>query len=129
MSQQTDTVPRESATSEETPAAADAGELLSSAGAQEEGNRRLYAADPTALDRLGSIEVQATVEVGTAELLVRDLAALAPGYVVQLDRMVGEPADLKVNGHLFARGEVVVLDDQLGLRITELIGGERSEKP
>jgi len=78
--------------------------------------------DPFA--RLGDIEVQATVEVGTAELLVRDLAALAPGFVIELDRLVGEPADLKVNGRLFARGEVVVVEDQLGFRITQLVAKE-----
>ncbi len=77
-----------------------------------------------ALERLGDIVVQATVELGRAELLVRDLAGVGPGYVVQLDRMVGEPAELKVNGRLFARGEVVVLEDQMGFRVTQLVGGE-----
>ncbi len=75
------------------------------------------------LARLGDIEVQATVELGRAELLVRDLARVGPGHVVELDRLVGEPAELKVNGRLFAKGEVVVLEDQLGFRVTQLAGG------
>jgi flagellar motor switch protein FliN/FliY len=73
------------------------------------------------LDRLAGIEVRAAVELGSRELLVRELAGLGPGSVVQLDRLVGEPADLTVNGMLFARGEVVVVDDHLGLRVTELV--------
>jgi len=75
---------------------------------------------PDPLRRLGAIEVRAAVELGAAELLLRDIAALSPGSVVRLDRGMGDPADLTVNGRLFARGDVVVVDDHLGLRITEL---------
>src|SRR5574340_1495623 len=74
-------------------------------------------------DLLGRIQVRAAVELGATELLVKDLARLGPGAVVQLDRLVGEPADLVVNGLALARGDVVVVDDHLGLRITELIAG------
>jgi len=84
------------------------------------------AAEPGAaagLDHLGRIRVRAAVELGTVELLVREVAALSPGSVVQLDRLVGEAADLTVNGVLVARGSVVVVDDHLGLRITELAAG------
>lgn len=77
--------------------------------------------DPRALRRLGGIEVRAAVELGTAELLLRELAALGPGSVVRLDRTVGEAAELTVNGRLFARGELVVVGDHLALRITQLI--------
>jgi len=73
------------------------------------------------LSRLGGIEVNAAVELGRAELRLRDLARLAPGSVVRLDRMTGEPADLVVNGRPFARGEIVIVDDHLGLRVTELL--------
>lgn len=73
------------------------------------------------LARLGGIEVNAAVELGRAELRLRDLARLAPGSVVRLDRLTGEPADLVVNGRPFARGEIVIVDDHLGLRITELL--------
>jgi len=75
------------------------------------------------LSRLGDIEVKAAVEVGAAELLLRDLAALGPGSVVRLDRLTGEPAELTVNGRLFARGDLVVVGDHLGLRITDLTNG------
>jgi flagellar motor switch protein FliN len=52
---------------------------------------------------------------------VRQLLALAPGDVVELDRLAGAPADLLVNGTLLARGEVVVVDESFGLRITEIV--------
>ena len=81
------------------------------------------AATPGSLSRLGDIEVRAAVEVGAAELLLRDVAALGPGSVVRLDRLVGDPAELTVNGRLFARGDLVVVGDRLGLRITDLTDG------
>jgi len=78
---------------------------------------------PGRLSRLGDIEVRAAVEVGAAELSLRDVAALGPGSVVRLDRLVGDPAELTVNGRLFARGDLVVVGDRLGLRITDLTDG------
>ena len=74
------------------------------------------------LARLGGIEVNAAVELGRAELRLRDLARLGAGSVVRLDRLIGEPADLVVNGRPFARGEIVIVEDHLGLRVTELLG-------
>ena len=74
------------------------------------------------LARVGGIEVNAAVELGRAELRLRDLARLGAGSVVRLDRLTGEPADLVVNGRPFARGEIVVVGDHLGLRVTELLG-------
>jgi flagellar motor switch protein FliN/FliY len=80
------------------------------------------ALDSAAFDRLGGLEVTATVELGSARLLLREVAGLAPGAAVRLDRLVGEPVDLTVNGRLFGRGDVVVVGDHLGLRLTELAG-------
>jgi len=66
--------------------------------------------------------VRVSVELGRCELVVRELRGLSRGQVLQLDRGVGEPFDVLVNGTLFARGEVVVIDeDQYGIRITELV--------
>jgi flagellar motor switch protein FliN/FliY len=72
------------------------------------------------LARLGGIEVRAAVELGAAELRLRDIAALGPGSVVELDRLVGDPVDLTVNGRVFACGDIVVVGDRLGLRLTRL---------
>ena len=59
--------------------------------------------------------------IGEEQDAVRDLLALSPGEVLELDRAAGSPADLLVNGRLIARGEVVVVDEDFGLRVTEII--------
>ena len=78
------------------------------------------------LNLLRDVEMTVTVELGRARLSVRELLALVPGSVVELDRAAGAPADLMVNGRLLARGEVVVVDEDYGIRITEIVepGGE-----
>lgn len=76
------------------------------------------------LDLLRDVEMTLSVEIGRARMTVRELLTLAPGSVVALDRAAGAPADLLVNGRLVARGEVVVVDEDFGLRITEILGAE-----
>ncbi len=73
------------------------------------------------LDALRDVEMEVTCELGRTRMTVRQLLALAPGDVVELDRLAGAPADLLVNGTLLARGEVVVVDESFGLRITEIV--------
>lgn len=73
------------------------------------------------LEMLHGVVMDVTVELGRTKLPVRDLLALAPGNVIELDRAAGSPADLLVNGRLIARGEVVVIDEDFGLRITEIV--------
>jgi flagellar motor switch protein FliN/FliY len=68
------------------------------------------------------IPVQLSVELGRTRLPIRTLVQLAQGSVVELDRLAGEPLDVLVNGCLIAQGEVVVVDDKLGIRLTEVIG-------
>jgi flagellar motor switch protein FliN/FliY len=73
------------------------------------------------LEILHGVVMDVTVELGRARMSVRELLALAPGTVLQLDRAAGSPADLLVNGRLIARGEVVVVDEDFGLRVTEIV--------
>ena len=75
------------------------------------------------IDMLRDVEMEVTCELGRTRMTVRQLLALAPGDVVELDRLAGAPADLLVNGTLLARGEVVVVDESFGLRITEIVTG------
>jgi flagellar motor switch protein FliN/FliY len=70
------------------------------------------------LELLRDIELSVTVEVGRARLRVRELLALHEGSIVELDRPVGSPVDLLANGRTIARGEIVLVDDQLGIRVT-----------
>lgn len=73
------------------------------------------------IDLLRDVEMEVTCELGRTRMTVRQLLALAPGDVIELDRLAGAPADLLVNGTLLARGEVVVVDESFGLRITEIV--------
>jgi flagellar motor switch protein FliN/FliY len=75
------------------------------------------------LDLLHDVEMAVTVEIGRTRMTVRDLLNLTPGTVVELDRAAGAPADLLVNGRLIARGEVVVVDEDYGIRVTEIVPG------
>src|SRR4051812_45280030 len=83
--------------------------------------------DPTETDltRLTDVSVELTVEVGRTRMSLGETLALGPGSVVTLDRLADKPVDLLVNGREIARGEVVVIDEQFGLRITEVVGLER----
>ena len=83
------------------------------------------------LRRLSAVPVDLSVEIGRARMSVGETLELREGSVVTLDRMAGEPVDLLVNGTPIARGEVVVIDEQFGLRLTQVlaapIGSEPSE--
>lgn len=70
---------------------------------------------------LADVELQVSVELGRARLPLRDLLSVQPGSVLELDRTPGDPVDVLVNGRLVARGEVVVVDGDFGVRITELV--------
>src|SRR5689334_6826502 len=70
------------------------------------------------------VPVELAVEIGRTTMTIRQTMALAPGAVVVLDRMAGEPVDLLVNGRRIARGEVVAIDEEFGLRITEVVPPE-----
>lgn len=73
------------------------------------------------LELLHGVEMEVTAELGQTRMTVRELLSLAPGSVVELDRLAGSPADLLVNGRMIGRGEVVVIDENFGIRITEII--------
>ncbi|MBN1170812.1 MAG: flagellar motor switch protein FliN, partial [Micromonosporaceae bacterium] len=79
------------------------------------------AAHRPGLDLLHDVEMEVTAELGRTKMLVKELLSLLPGAVIELDRAAGGPADLLVNGRMIARGEVVVVDENFGIRITEII--------
>lgn len=74
------------------------------------------------VDVINDVEMGVTAELGRTRMTVRELLGLQPGSIVELDRAAGSPVDLLVNGTLVARGEVVVIDEEFGVRITEIIG-------
>jgi flagellar motor switch protein FliN/FliY len=73
------------------------------------------------LDLLRNVAMEVTVEIGRTRMTVQELLSLHPGEVIELDRAASAPADLLVNGTLIARGEIVVVDEDFGLRISEIV--------
>lgn len=73
------------------------------------------------IELLHGVDMEVTVEIGRARMTVRELLDLSPGTVLELDRTAGSPADLLVNGRLIAHGQVVVIDEDFGLRVTEIV--------
>jgi flagellar motor switch protein FliN len=77
---------------------------------------------PPNLDLLLDVPVGLTVELGSCHLPMRDVLNLNVGSIVQLDKVADAPVELRVNDKLIARGEVVVVENRFGIKITELIG-------
>lgn len=73
------------------------------------------------LDVILDVPVRMTMEVGGTEIPIRNLLQLNQGSVIELDRVAGEPLDVKINGTLIAHGEVVVVNDRYGIRLTDVI--------
>ena len=73
------------------------------------------------LDMILDGAVPVTVCVGSVKKKISEILAMTPGHVLDLNRFAGDPVDLVVNGMLIARGEVVVVDDRYGMRITEIV--------
>ena len=90
---------------------------------------RLVRCRPSELSRLHDVSVELAVEVGRTRMTIREALALGPGSIVTLNRLAGEPVDLLVNGKPIARGEVVVIDEEFGLRVTEVLAPKGSEAP
>jgi len=79
---------------------------------------------PPELERLYDVPVELAVEIGRTRMTIRETLALGPGSIVTLNRLAGQPVDLLVNGKPIARGEVVVIDEEFGLRVTEVVSGD-----
>ncbi|QDR80501.1 fliN: flagellar motor switch protein FliN [Sporomusa termitida] len=75
----------------------------------------------TNINLIMDVPLQITVELGRTRKLIRDILELTPGSVVELDKLAGEPVDILVNGKLIAKGEVVVIDENFGVRITDIV--------
>lgn len=79
------------------------------------------AGEQGSLDLLMDIALELSVELGRSMVPVRDVLRFAQGSLIQLNKLAGEPVDVLVNGKLIARGEVVVVDDSFGVRLTEIV--------
>ena len=74
------------------------------------------------IELLYNVDMAVTVELGRTRMSMRDLLGLRPGKIIELDRSARAPVDILVNNTLLARGEVVVVDEELGVRVTEIVG-------
>jgi flagellar motor switch protein FliN/FliY len=80
------------------------------------------------IDFLLDIPLSVSVEVGRSKILVKDLLQMCEGYVIELDKLAGEPLDLYINSRLIARGEAVMVNDKFGLRLIDVVSpSERIE--
>ncbi len=84
--------------------------------------------DPRRLHLLRDVEMGISVELGRTRMTVQDVLSLAPGVVIELDRAAGGPVDVLVNGTLMARGEVVVVDEEFAVRVTEVISSDTDSR-
>ncbi|MCC6797353.1 MAG: flagellar motor switch protein FliN [Candidatus Hydrogenedentes bacterium] len=84
-------------------------------------HRDVPLADPRNLDMVLDIRLTATARLGRVEMQISDILTLGPGSIIEVGHLVDEPVELLVNDKLIARGDVVVVDEKFGLRITEII--------
>jgi flagellar motor switch protein FliN len=81
------------------------------------------------LDRIMNIPVQLTAELGRTRITIKNLLQLSQGSVVELDGLAGQPLDVMINGYLIAQGEVVVVNEKYGIRLTDIVvPSERIQK-
>ncbi len=77
--------------------------------------------DENGMELLLDISLPVTVELGRTRMMIRDILHLAPGSVLELDKLAGEPVDILINEKSIARGEVVVIDESFGVRLTSIV--------
>ncbi len=101
--------------------AADGGGAHSIGGAGGAGANRMSAPPIQSLDFILDIPLKITVELGRSKMAIRDILQLAQGSVIELSKFAGEPLEVLVNDKLIARGEVVVVNEKFGIRLTDII--------
>ena len=107
------------------------GEIIESTGETEIQFEALEApvtaitSDGADLGRVIDVPVELAVEIGRTTMTIGETLSLAPGSIVSLNRLAGEPVDLLVNGKVIAQGEVVVIDEEFGMRITDIVSAQQ----
>lgn len=83
--------------------------------------------EPAAIDMLSDVDLNVSIELGRTDMLVEDVLKLSEGSVVELDKLAGDPVDVYVNNRLVARGEVLVLNDNFCIRVSEIVANLEEE--
>ena len=89
-------------------------------------NGHHHADEPSSLNLIMDVPLEISVELGRVKMMVREVLELGTGAIIEIDKAAGEPVDVMVNGTLVARGEVVVIEDNFGVRITEIVANEKA---
>lgn len=84
-----------------------------------------WATEKESIDLIKDIPLEVTVELGRTKKLIKDILEFGPGTILELDKLAGEPVDILVNGKYIAKGEVVVIDESFGVRITDIISASK----
>lgn len=92
--------------------------------APSEGKQSSKSGSASGLDFFHDVSMKITVEFARTEMSIRDLLGLKSGGILELDKMAGEPLDIRLNGRLIARGEAVIVNDRFGVRVTEIVSPE-----
>jgi flagellar motor switch protein FliN/FliY len=100
--------------------------LGSEGGKMTDAARNISSSGMANLDMLMGVSLQVSVELGRTRMPLRQILELQQGSVVELDRLAGEAVDIYINERLLARGEVVIVDDKFGVRITELVSPQKA---
>ncbi|WP_022846293.1 MULTISPECIES: flagellar motor switch protein FliN [unclassified Desulfurobacterium] len=117
----------EDSSSKETPAE-DVMADWSQALAEQQEAEKIACPELEKMELLADIPVEISVEVGNTEMTLEDILNLHPNSIVELDRHINEPVDIKVNGKLVAKGELYVVEDQYGIKITQIVTPEERLK-
>ena len=110
-------------------AASPAARQSPSAAAASAGSTSWIDSNDPSVQRLLDVPIEVTIELGQTELSIRRILEIGPGSIIELDRMAGEPVDLVVNDKVIAQGEVVVIEENFGIRITHLVTPEERARP
>ncbi len=101
----------------------------SSPVSERKSNAKSHEKSSRGLDFLYDVPLQVSVEVGRCKILLKDLLNMSEGYVIELEKLAGEPLDLYVNSRLIAHGEAVLVGDKFGIRLTDVVSkSDRVEK-
>lgn len=84
-----------------------------------------YGTERESIDLIMDVPLEITVELGRTKKLIKDILEFGPGTILELDKLAGEPVDILVNGKYIAKGEVVVIDESFGVRITDIISSSK----
>ncbi len=87
-----------------------------------------YEGAPNNIDLILDVGVELTVEIGRKQLPIKEILEIGPGSIIELNKLAGEPVELLVNDKLLARGEVVVINENFGVRIIDIVGPEQRIK-